>query len=98
MHTSMFIWKPHPGKLKEMREMVITIRDHCRRIGGANEINCAALQGSFFGHFAVAMRCENGVDTEKALEGFRADEKFMEVMADAYQVGEIVEHFTGRRL
>ena len=55
MHTSMFIWKPHPGKLKEMREMVITIRDHCRRIGGANEVNCAALQGSFFGHFAVAM-------------------------------------------
>ena len=70
MHTSMFIWKPHPGKLKEMREMVITIRDHCRRIGGANEVNCAALQGSFFGHFAVAMRCENGIDTEKALEGF----------------------------
>ena len=67
MHTSMFIWKPHPGKLKEMREMVITIRDHCRRIGGANEVNCAALQGSFFGHFAVAMRCENGIDTEKAL-------------------------------
>ena len=48
MHTSMFIWKPHPGKLKEMTEMVITIRDHCRRIGGANEVNCAALQGSFF--------------------------------------------------
>ena len=48
MHTSMFIWKPHPGKLKEMREMVdLTIRDHCRRIGGANEVNCAALQGSF---------------------------------------------------
>ena len=47
MHTSMFIWKPHPGKLKEMREMVITIRDHCRRIGGANEVNCAALQGFF---------------------------------------------------
>ena len=47
MHTSMFIWKPHPGKLKEMREMVITISDLCRRIGGANEINCAALQGSF---------------------------------------------------
>ena len=44
------------------------------------------------------MRCENGIDTEKALEGFRADEKFMEVMADAYKVGEIVEHFTGRRL
>ena len=61
MHTSMFIWKPHPGKLKEMREMVITIRDHCRRIGGANEVNCAALQGSFFGHFAVAMKCENGI-------------------------------------
>ena len=67
MHTSMFIWKPHPGKLKEMREIVITIRDHCRRIGGANEVNCAALQGSFFGHFAVAMRCENGIDTEKAI-------------------------------
>ena len=36
MHTSMFIWKPHPGKLKEMREMVITIRDHCRRIGAVS--------------------------------------------------------------
>ena len=81
-----------------MREMVITIRDHCRRIGGANEVNCAALQGSFFGHFAVAMKCENGIDTEKALEGLRADEKFMEVMADAYKVGEIDEHFIGRRL
>ena len=75
MHTSMFIWKPHPGKVKEMREMVITIRDHCRRIGGANEVNCAALQGSFFGHFAVAMRCDNGIDTEKVLEGFRADSR-----------------------
>ena len=44
------------------------------------------------------MRCEIEIDTEKALEGFRADEKFMEVMSDAYKIGEIVEHFTGRRL
>ena len=57
----MFIWKPHPGKLNEMREMVMVIRDHCRRIGGTGE-------------------------TEKALEGFRADETFMGVMADAYKV------------
>ena len=85
-------------KIKGNVGNVYYIRDHCRRIGGANEVNCAALQGSFFGHFAVAMRCENGVDTEKALKGFRADEKFIEVMADAYKVGEIVEHFTGRRL
>ena len=36
MHTSMFIWKPHPGKLKEMREMVITTSEHGRRVGVAN--------------------------------------------------------------
>ena len=43
-------------------------------------------------------RLGNGTLAAKALEGFRADENFMEVMADAYKVGEIVEHFTGRRL
>ena len=70
MHTSMFIWKPHPGKLKEMREMVITIRDHCKRIGGANEVNCAALQGSFFGHFAVAMNVKMELIRKKLLRVF----------------------------
>ena len=98
MHTSMFIWKPHPGKLKEMREMVITIRDHCRRIEEQTKSTVQHFRVLFFWSFAVAMKCENGIDTEKALEGFRADEKFMEVMSDAYKVGEIVEHFTGRRL
>ena len=53
MHVSMWIWKPHPGKFKEMRETVIEIRDHGRRVGGANEMNCAALSGSFQGHFAI---------------------------------------------
>ena len=53
MHTSLYIWKPHPGKLNEMREMVIALRDHGRRIGGASEVNCAALTGSFMGHFAL---------------------------------------------
>ena len=98
MHTSLYIWKSHHGKLNEMREMVIALRDHGRRIGGASEVNCAALTGSFMGHFAVTMRCEDAVQTEKALAGYRQDEAFMKTMADAYQAGEIVNHFTGRRL
>ena len=44
------------------------------------------------------MRCEDAVQTEKALAGYRQEEAFMKTMADAYQAGEIVNHFTGRRL
>ena len=94
----MFIWKPHPGKFAEMREMVITIRDHCRRIGGMGETQCAALNGSMFGHFSVSIKCENAMETEKAIQGFREDESFMKTMNGAYKVGEIVSHFSGRRL
>ena len=98
MYTSMFIWKPHTCKFAEMREMVMTIRDHCRRIGGAVEVQCAALQGSYFGHFSVSLRCENAIETEKTIQGFREDEVFMKTMDEAYKVGEIINHFTGRRL
>ena len=98
MHTSIFIWKPYPGKFAEMREMAMTIRDHCRRIGGAGEVQCAALQGSYFGHFSVSLRCKNVIETEKAIQGFREDEVFMKTMDEAYKVGEIINHFTGRRL
>ena len=94
----MWIWKPHPGKFKEMRETVIEIRDHGRRVGGANEMNCAALSGSFQGHFAISMRFDDGIQTTKVEAGFRDDERMMNAISDAFEIGDIIHDLKGRRL
>ena len=94
----MWIWKPHPGKFKEMRETVIEIRDHGRRVGGANEMNCAALSGSFQGHFAISMRCDDGIQTAKAEAGFRDDEEMMNAISKAFEIGDVIHDLKGRRL
>ena len=98
MHVSMWIWKPHPGKFKEMRETVIEIRDHGRRVGGANEMNCAALSGSFHGHSAISMRCDDGIQTVKAEAGFRDDEEMMNAISKAFEIGDVIHDLKGRRL
>ena len=94
----MWIWKPHPGKFKEMRETVIEIRDHGRRVGGANEMNCAALSGSFQGHFAISMRCDDGIQTAKAEAGFRDDEEMMNAISKAFEIGDVFHDLKGRKL
>ena len=70
MHTTMFIWKQHLGKFAEMRKMVMTILDYCRRIRGFGEAQCAALNGSMFSHFSVSLKFENAIETEKAFSVF----------------------------
>jgi len=81
-----------------MREMVITISDHGRRIGVANEMNCAALSGSFQGHSAISMRCDDGIQTAKAEAGFRDDEEMMNAISKAFEIGKIIRDLKGRRL
>jgi len=46
----------------------------------------------------VSIKCENGVQTKKALDDIRADEAFMADMNQTDALGEIVSHFSGRRL
>ena len=81
-----------------MREMVITTSDHGRRVRVANEMNCAALSGSFQGHFAISMRCDDGIQTAKAEAGFRDDEEMMNAISKAFEIGDVIHDLKGRRL
>ena len=80
-----------------MREMVITTSDHGRRVGVAHEMNCAALSGSFQGHFAISMRCDDGNQTAKAEAGFRDDEEMMNAISNAFEIGDVINYLKRRR-
>ena len=64
----------------------------------ANEMNCAALSGSFQGHFAISMRCDDGIQTAKAEAGFRDDEEMMNAISKAFEIGDVIHDLKGRRL
>ena len=80
-----------------MRETVITISDHGRMTGVANELKAAVLSGSFQGYSAISIRCDDGIQIAKAEAGFRDDEEMMNVIPKAFEIGDVIYDLKGRR-
>ncbi len=61
-------------------------------------MNCTDLSGSFQVHFAISMRCDDGIQTAKAEAGFRDDEEIINAISKAFEIGDVIHDLKERKL